>query len=51
VFEQRLASLGIPVVYGLPFGHVRSKLTMPLGVQAELDATSKTIRILEPAIS
>jgi muramoyltetrapeptide carboxypeptidase len=51
VFEQRLASLGIPVVYGLPFGHVRSKLTMPIGVQAELDATSKTIRILEPAIS
>lgn len=51
VFEQRLASLGIPVVYGLPFGHVRSKLTMPLGVQAEIDATSKTIRILEPAIS
>lgn len=51
VFEQRLATLGIPVVYGLPFGHVRSKLTMPLGVQAELDATSKTLKILEPAIS
>ena len=51
VFEQRLASLGIPVVYGLPIGHVRSKLTMPLGVQAELNATDKTIRILETAVS
>ncbi|MEY2718993.1 MAG: putative murein peptide carboxypeptidase [Bacteroidota bacterium] len=51
VFEQRLASLGVPVVYGLPFGHVRSKLTMPIGVQAELDATSKSLRILESAIS
>lgn len=51
VFEQRLASLGVPVVYGLPIGHVRSKLTMPLGVQAELDASAKTIKILEQAIS
>lgn len=51
VLVQRLASLGIPVVYGLPFGHVRSKLTVPLGVQAELDATSKSLRILEPAVS
>jgi len=50
VFEQRLSSLGIPVVYGLPIGHVRSKLTMPLGVQAELDASAKTMKILEPAI-
>lgn len=50
VFEERLASLGIPVVYGLPFGHVRSKLTLPLGVNAELDATSRTFRILETAV-
>lgn len=51
VFEQRLSTLGIPVMYGLPFGHVRSKLTMPLGVQAELDASSKSLRILETAVS
>ena len=50
VFEERLASLGIPVVYGLPFGHVRSKLTLPLGVNAELDATSRTFRVLETAV-
>ena len=50
VFEQRLASLGIPVVYGLPFGHVRSKLTLPLGVNAELNATARTFRVLEQAV-
>jgi muramoyltetrapeptide carboxypeptidase len=50
VFEERLASLGVPVVYGLPFGHVKSKLTLPLGVNAELDATARTFRVLEPAV-
>ncbi|MBU3698533.1 MAG: LD-carboxypeptidase [Candidatus Kapabacteria bacterium] len=50
VFEQRLASLGIPVVYGLPFGHVKSKMTLPLGVNAELNATERTFRVLEQAV-
>ena len=50
VFEERLASLGIPVVYGLPFGHVKSKLTLPLGVNAELNATDRTFKVLEPAV-
>lgn len=50
VFEERLASLGIPVVYGLPFGHVKSKLTLPLGVNAELNASARTFRVLEPAV-
>ncbi len=51
VFEQRIASLGIPVLYGLPIGHVRSKLTMPLGIRAELDATNKQVRFLESPVT
>jgi muramoyltetrapeptide carboxypeptidase len=51
VFEQRIGSLGIPVIYGLPVGHVRSKLTMPLGIRVELDATNKTMRFLEPPVA
>jgi muramoyltetrapeptide carboxypeptidase len=50
VFEQRLVSLGIPILSGLPFGHVRSKLTLPLGTDAEVDATNKRLRLLEPAV-
>jgi muramoyltetrapeptide carboxypeptidase len=50
VLEDRLKPLGVPVVYGLPFGHVKSKLTLPLGVEAELDATHKSIRLLESAV-
>ena len=51
VIEERTKDLGIPVVYGLPFGHVKSKLTLPLGVQAELNASTKSIRLLQPAVS
>lgn len=51
VLRDRLAGLGIPVTVGWAVGHVRTKLTMPLGVQAELDADRLTLKILEPAVS
>jgi muramoyltetrapeptide carboxypeptidase len=51
VLQDRLSDLGVPVVYGLPFGHVKSKLTLPLGVPAELDATNKTLRLLSEAVT
>jgi len=46
VIDERTRDLGIPVVYGLPFGHVKSKLTIPVGLRAELDASNKTLRVL-----
>lgn len=30
--------LAVPVIYGLPFGHVRDKLTLPVGADCVLDA-------------
>lgn len=50
VINERTRDLGIPVVYGMPFGHVKSKLTLPLGIEAELDAGAKTLRLLEPPV-
>lgn len=50
VLEARIQSLGIPAMYGLPFGHVKSKMTLPIGVQAELNATDKTFTIVEPSV-
>lgn len=51
VLKDRTASLGVPVVYGMPFGHVKSKLTIPLGIQAELDASNKSMRFLSEAVA
>jgi muramoyltetrapeptide carboxypeptidase len=51
VLEDRLGGLGIPVLYGLPLGHGASLATLPLGVQATLDADALTLTIDEPALS
>ncbi|MBI4815628.1 MAG: LD-carboxypeptidase [Deltaproteobacteria bacterium] len=38
VLVDRLSRLGVPVVFGLPFGHGSRNLPIPLGVTARLDA-------------
>lgn len=48
--RERLGGLGIPVAYGLPFGHVSLNATLPLGIRAELDATAVKLTLLERAI-
>ena len=50
VLEDRLGGLGIPVLYGLPLGHGASLATLPLGVEATVDAESLTLTIDEPAL-
>lgn len=50
VLEDRLASLGIPVLYGLPIGHIDDNATLPLGVMAELDVDKGCLKILESGV-
>ena len=50
VLKDRLGNLGIPVIYGLSFGHVVDKFTIPFGVRAELNTKSQKLRLLEPAV-
>jgi muramoyltetrapeptide carboxypeptidase len=45
--ERFLNVLGVPVLYDLPLGH---GATLPLGVQATVDADAKTLTIDEPAL-
>lgn len=54
VIERALGDLGVPIGYGLPFGHVpQGNLTLPLGVHASLQVGSEsiTLKILESAVS
>ncbi|MCI4590360.1 LD-carboxypeptidase [Sphingobium sp. BYY-5] len=51
VLQQHLEPLGIPAFQGGQFGHVANQYSLPLGVQAEMDATAGTIRLLEPAVA
>jgi len=50
VILDRLGSLGVPVAFGFPFGHVPDNWTVPVGVRARLDAGAGTLEILEPAV-
>ena len=51
VFERHLAPLGIPIVFNLPLGHGKHLCTIPLGVQATVDADARTLTIDEPALA
>ncbi|MGZ8694686.1 MAG: S66 peptidase family protein [Gaiellaceae bacterium] len=50
VLEGRLGHLGVPILYNLPLGHGASLATLPLGVQATIDADARTLTIDEPAL-
>jgi muramoyltetrapeptide carboxypeptidase len=51
VVKDRLGDLGIPVVYGLSFGHIRDQFTLPVGTEAELDTERATLTLLETSVS
>jgi muramoyltetrapeptide carboxypeptidase len=50
VLRDRLLPLGVPIVSGLPFGHVRDNATLPMGLQATLDGVNGDLTINEPAV-
>lgn len=50
VLKERLLPLKVPVVTGLPFGHVRLNATLPVGVQAVLDGKHGDLALVEPAV-
>jgi len=51
VLRERLLPLKIPIVTGLPFGHVPLNATFPVGIRAELDANRGVLRLLESGVS
>ena len=51
VLKDRLGNLGIPVVYGLSFGHVVDKFILPVGVKVELNTKNQKLKLLEPAVT
>ena len=50
VFKERLGPLKVPVVLGLPFGHVPMNATLPVGVSATLDGVKGDLVIEEAAV-
>ncbi|HNU08629.1 MAG TPA: LD-carboxypeptidase, partial [Pyrinomonadaceae bacterium] len=50
VLRDRLGNLGIPVIYGLSFGHIREQFTLPVGIEAEMDTSGATVTFSEAAV-
>jgi len=48
VLRERSADLGIPVLAGLPVGHLAGNAALPLGVMALLDANAGSLELLDP---
>lgn len=53
VLSDRLADLGIPVVSGVPSGHIEDNLELPLGAPVRIDAhsTRGTVTFLDSAVA
>jgi len=50
VFDDYFLGLDVPVFRGAAFGHVSQKYTLPIGLEAEMDADAGTLRLLQPAV-
>lgn len=48
IFRERFSH--VPSISGLSFGHIERKLTLPLGVNATLDADAGTLTVNEAAV-
>ena len=51
VLDRHLGDLGKPVITGFNTGHVGNQLSLPVNVPVELDAASRTLRMLAPAVA
>jgi len=49
VLDKYFGKLNKPVFYGLTFGHTSDQITLPFGVNTELDSVTGTLNIIESA--
>ncbi len=50
VLEDHIKPLGIPAYQGAMIGHISNKFTVPVGIEAEMDADQGTFQLLEAAV-
>jgi muramoyltetrapeptide carboxypeptidase len=50
VFENLRLWTKVPIYTGLYAGHIKDKLTLPIGALAKMDAAARTLEVLEPCV-
>jgi muramoyltetrapeptide carboxypeptidase len=51
IFEDHIKPLKIPAFSGAMIGHIKDKFTVPVGIEAMIDAEEGTIKLKEAAVS
>jgi muramoyltetrapeptide carboxypeptidase len=51
VVKERLQKIGVPSIFNFHAGHNIHKPTLPLGVNAKLDASNCTLEVTEPGVN
>ncbi|MBX3044968.1 MAG: LD-carboxypeptidase [Candidatus Kapabacteria bacterium] len=51
VIEQLVKPTMIPTIVGFPFGHISGKVTLPIGINAEINTEKKTLKFSENTVS
>lgn len=50
LLQEQLGRCEFPIAWDVDFGHTDPMLTLPLGVEAEMDTERQTLSLLEPAV-
>jgi muramoyltetrapeptide carboxypeptidase len=50
ILGDHIKPLGVPGWFGAMIGHQTPQWTVPVGIDAEIDATKGTVRMLTPAV-
>jgi muramoyltetrapeptide carboxypeptidase len=50
VLTDHIKPLNVPAWYGAMIGHIENKFTVPIGIEADIDADTGAIHMLEPAV-
>ncbi|MBL8047070.1 MAG: LD-carboxypeptidase [Chthonomonas sp.] len=51
IVVERLQTAGVPAIINYPFGHMKTMLSVPMGIRARLDADAGTVTYLESPVS
>ena len=49
IIADRVGGIGVPAMVNFPFGHMKTMLSVPLGIKARMDTGSGTLTYLESA--
>jgi len=50
VFSDTFANMNVPIISGLQYGHIKETYSIPIGIQAEIDAKKNKMRLMESLV-